>query len=113
DRNTMQPVWHTQVGPGSVVGGVLGSTAYDSTTQQVFGPISLPGYVWSLHADSGLPAWVTTGAGDPLHVSPVAVSNGVVYSLVTTGFVVAFLEQTGTLLAEMPLNPPGGTSLSL
>src|SRR5437763_10408375 len=34
DRTTMQPVWHAQVGPGSVVGGVLGSTAYDSAAGQ-------------------------------------------------------------------------------
>ena len=66
---------------------------------------------WS-HADSGVPAWVTAAAGDPIHWSPVAVSNGVVYSLATSGFVAAWLEQTGTPLAEVPLNQTGGTSLS-
>ena len=112
NRNTMQPVWHTQVGPGSALGGVLGSTAFDRATGRIVGPISVPGYVWSLDAASGLPAWVTAAAGDPVHFSPVAVSNGVVYSLATTGFVAAWLEQTGTPLAELPLNQPGGNSLS-
>jgi outer membrane protein assembly factor BamB len=112
DRSTMQSVWHTEVGPGTPVGGILGSTAYDATGQLLFGPISGP--VTSGHC-TPTPAFLR---GSPpvsairLHVSPVAVSNGVVYSLVTTGFVVAFHEQAGTLLTQMPLNPLGGSSLS-
>jgi polyvinyl alcohol dehydrogenase (cytochrome) len=113
DATTMAPAWHTQAGPGSVVGGILGSTAYDAATQQIVGPISAPGYIWSLHADSGLPAWATVAAADPAHLSPVAISNGVVYSLAASGLLEAWLEQTGTPLVELPLNRPGGTSLSL
>jgi polyvinyl alcohol dehydrogenase (cytochrome) len=103
DRATMKPAWHTQVGPGSVVGGVLGSTAYDAAAQQIVGPISLPGYIWSLDT-AGLPKWLTAAAADPVHLSPVAISNGVVYSVATGGFLEAWLEQTGTPLGEFPLN---------
>jgi len=110
DRTTMAPAWHTQIGPGSIVGGILGSTAYDSAAQQVVGPISLPGYIWSLDA-GGTPKWITAAALDPAHLSPVAISNGVVYSVATGGFLEAWLEKTGTPLGEFPLNNlPGGVS---
>jgi hypothetical protein len=65
DRTTMKPVWHAQVGPGSEVGGVIGSTAFDSAANQIAGPISAPGYVWSLQASTGTPKWVSVGLGDP------------------------------------------------
>lgn len=105
DRASMRSVWHTQVGAGSLVGGILGSTAFDASTGRVIGPVSLPGYLWSLNATNGLPNWITTGLLDVVHLSPVAVSNGVVYSVSTAGFLEAFLEATGTPLAERPLNP--------
>ena len=107
DRTTMQPVWHAQVGPGSVLGGVLGSTAYDSAADQIAGPISAPGYVWSVQASTGTPRWVSAGVGDPVHFSPVAISNGVVYSLLSGGFVGAWSEQTGVPLAQLSLSKPG------
>ena len=103
-RSDLSAVWHTQVGPGSAAGGILGSTAYDASSQQVTGPISAPGYVWSLDAGSGRLAWATAAAADPVHFSPVAVSNGVVYSLASSGFLVAWDEHTGVPLAQMPLN---------
>jgi polyvinyl alcohol dehydrogenase (cytochrome) len=106
DRDSMQQVWHTQIGPGSVVGGILGSTAFDAGSQQVVGPVSLPGYVWSVNAGTGTPGWVTAAAADPAHLSPVAISNGVVYSVASGGFLEAWLEQTGTPLIELPLNNP-------
>ena len=109
NRSDLSPAWHTQIGPGSVVGGILGSTAYDSSIHQVMGPISAPGYLWSLGAGTGTPTWVTAAAADPVHLSPVAVSNGVVYSLASAGFVAAWDEHTGVLLGEMPLNALGGS----
>ncbi|HWC37099.1 MAG TPA: PQQ-binding-like beta-propeller repeat protein [Acidimicrobiales bacterium] len=110
DRTTMQPVWHDQLGPGSVAGGVLGSTAYDSSADQIAGPISAPGYLWSVQGTTGARKWVTAGAGDPVHFSPVAISNGVVYSLVSSGFLGAWSEQTGLPLAQISLAKPGATS---
>jgi outer membrane protein assembly factor BamB len=50
-----------------------------------------------------------TQAGDAAHLAPVSISNGVVYSTAVSGFLVAWLEQTGTPLAELPLN---GSALS-
>jgi polyvinyl alcohol dehydrogenase (cytochrome) len=113
DRATLVPAWHTQVGPGSALGGILGSTAYDASTQQIVGPISVPGYVWSLQAGTGAPQWVTAAAADPIHWSPVAISNGVVYSVASGGFLEAWNEQTGVPLTELPLNQSDSSSTSL
>ncbi|HEX4539676.1 MAG TPA: PQQ-binding-like beta-propeller repeat protein [Acidimicrobiales bacterium] len=107
DRTTMQPVWHAQLGPGSVVGGVIGSTAYDSAANQIAGPITAPGYVWSVQASTGTPRWVSPGLADPVHFSPVAISSGVVYSLLSGGFIGAWSEQTGLPLAQLSLSKPG------
>lgn len=110
DATKMRPVWHTTVGAGSVLGGVLGSTAYDRAAGAVIGPLSVPGYLWSLSGARGTPNWVGTGGVDAAHLSPVAVSNGVVYSVASTGFLEAWLEATGTPLVALPLNavPPTG-----
>jgi polyvinyl alcohol dehydrogenase (cytochrome) len=110
DRTTMQPVWHDQLGPGTAAGGVLGSTAYDSSADQIAGPISAPGYLWSVQGSTGTTKWVTAGAGDPVHFSPVAISNGVVYSLVSSGFLGAWSEQSGVPLAQLSLAKPGSTT---
>lgn len=85
------------------MGGILGSTAYDGT--DVFGPITAPGYVWSADLSSGRPVvqWISPGVGDVAHFSPVATSEGVVYSANSTGFLDARLATTGTLLAHLPL----------
>ncbi|MHB8671508.1 MAG: outer membrane protein assembly factor BamB family protein [Acidimicrobiales bacterium] len=98
----------THVGPGAATGGILGSTAYDASSQRVFGPISVPGYVWSLDAGTGLPSWVSPGLADPIHFGPVAASNGVLYSVNSSGFLDAWLAATGVPLAHLPLNtvPP-------
>jgi polyvinyl alcohol dehydrogenase (cytochrome) len=97
-----------QLGPGSALGGILGSTAYDG--QNIYGPITVPGYLWSIGVVAGhlAPNWLSPGAADPVHWSPVAVSNGVVYSANSSGFLDARLGATGTLLAHLPLNalPP-------
>src|SRR5207253_3395322 len=48
-----------QIGPGSALGGIIGSTAYDG--QSVYGPITVPGYVWSAGFVAGhlAPNWVS------------------------------------------------------
>ena len=115
-RADLTTVWHTTVGPGSFVGGILGSTAYDGT--RVYGPITAPGYIWSLSANNGLPAWLTPGVADPIHWSAVAVSNGVVWSANSSGFLDGWLAKTGTPLAHAPLNalvpkPSSGVTYTL
>jgi polyvinyl alcohol dehydrogenase (cytochrome) len=111
-RADLSPVWHTTVGPGSAVGGILGSTAYDGA--RVYGPITAPGYIWSLNAKDGAPAWVTPGAADPIHWSAVAESNGVVWSANSGGFLDGWDAATGVPVAHLPLNSldpsPSGAS---
>src|SRR5206468_2571507 len=46
DRDSMRPVWQTSIGPGSAIGGVLGSTAYDG--RRVYGTDAADGGVWAL-----------------------------------------------------------------
>jgi outer membrane protein assembly factor BamB len=95
-------------GPSPPSSYILGSTAYDG--QAVYGPISAPGYLWSsgFFAGKPVPNWVSPGIADVVHFSPVAVSNGVVYSANSSGFLDARDASTGVLLAHLPLNviPP-------
>jgi polyvinyl alcohol dehydrogenase (cytochrome) len=110
DRATLKPVWHTTVGPSSAAGGIIGSTAFDAT--RIYGPNTLGGEVWSLdHA--GNIGWLSSEVG-PLAFSPVAVSNGVVYTADSGGFVTARDAATGVAHAELPLGAPsfGGVSIA-
>ena len=111
DRASMQPVWHATVGAGSAAGGILGSTAFDPAAGRVVGPATLPGYVWSLDASNGQLDWLAPGGVDPVQWSPVSLSNGVAYSVASTGFLEAWNESSGAPVAVLPLNPlpPGGS----
>ncbi len=101
DAKTMDPVWNTVVGPPSYFGGIVGSTAYDGSA--FYGPITIPGYLWSLDAGDGSHRWVAP-LGDGLHWGPpVAVANGVVYTVDFTGYLDAFDAETGVLLLKTPL----------
>src|SRR5438270_729604 len=51
DATTMAPVWKTPVGPPSDFGGIVGSTAVDSSG--IYGPITTGGYLWSLDTKGG------------------------------------------------------------
>jgi polyvinyl alcohol dehydrogenase (cytochrome) len=110
DRETLDPVWNTTVGPPSFVGGILGSTAYDGT--RVYGPNTPGGEIWALGLDGSM-AWLSLDA-DPVHFAPVAVANGVVYGNDMTGFLNARDAATGLVLARYPLGGPswGGVSIS-
>lgn len=99
-RANLSPIWDTQVGPGSAFGGVVGSTAVDQSN--VYGPNTVPGFMWALH-QSGQIAWVDPSA-DPLHYGPATVSNGVVYTEDSNGFMDCVEASTGVLLARIPLN---------
>jgi polyvinyl alcohol dehydrogenase (cytochrome) len=105
DTTTMKPVWNATLGVGSAAGGVLGSTAFDAATGRIAGPETLPGYLWSVTASSGQLEWLTPGGVDPVQWSPVSVSNGVAYSVASTGFLEAFNESNGVPLAVVPINP--------
>ncbi|MFL5887364.1 MAG: PQQ-binding-like beta-propeller repeat protein, partial [Thermoleophilaceae bacterium] len=101
DAQTMKPVRSQIVGPPSSVGGIVGSTAYDG--QSVYGPVTAPGYMWSLSTSNAALRWVAP-VGDGAHWGPpVAVANGVLYSVDFTGFLDAFDTRSGALLAKRPL----------
>jgi polyvinyl alcohol dehydrogenase (cytochrome) len=100
DAKTMEPVWTQIVGPPTAVGGIVGSTAYDGNA--IYGPITVPGYVWSLGLE-GSYRWAAP-VGDGAHWGEaVAVANGVVYTTDLTGFLDAYDARTGALLAKRPL----------
>src|SRR2546421_2251817 len=108
DAKTMKPVWQTPVGPPTAVGGIVGSTAV--ANGQIFGPITAPGYVWSLDAAAGLPKWLTP-IGDAAHWgNPVAVANGVVYTVDLRGFLDAYDAATGAPVLQFPLVAGGGSN---
>ena len=106
DGDTMKPEWTQIVGPPTAVGGIVGSTAHDGSS--VYGPITVPGYLWSISATGGAHRWFAP-VGDGAHWgNPVAMANGVVYTLDLTGSLDAYEARTGALLAKKPL-AVGGT----
>ena len=110
DRFALDPVWSTSVGPGSAIGGIVGSTAYDG--ERIYGTNALTGRVWALAPD-GQVAWSSMDAG-PLDVAPVAVANRVLYTVDPSGSVVARDAATGVVLKKLPLGQPsfGGVSVA-
>src|SRR4051794_34625884 len=109
-RASMRPAWSKMVGPGSAIGGILGSTAYDG--DRVYGNDTLDGQVWALGRD-GSSKWTSADPGT-LDFAPVSVSNGVLYSIGPAGFVAARDATTGRILAELPLGAPtfGGVAVA-
>jgi polyvinyl alcohol dehydrogenase (cytochrome) len=112
DRRTLKPVWNvTTAPPGTFVGGIVGSTAYDG--KRVYGPDTPSGEIWAVDAGAGSLAWASSD-GDPLHFGPVATGNGIVYSSDMGGNLTARESGTGAVLAKLPLGSPtwGGVSLA-
>ncbi|MEA2350218.1 MAG: hypothetical protein QOG41_2474 [Thermoleophilaceae bacterium] len=107
DARTMKPVWKQIVGPPGALGGIVGSTAHDG--HSVYGPITIPGYLWSLSADKGgAYRWLGPVADGAHWGPPVSVANGVVYTVDFQGFLDAFDARNGTLLTRRPLALGGG-----
>ncbi len=108
DRATMQPVWHTAIGPGSAVGGIIGSTAYDGS--RIYGADTVSGQVFALTNDGATP-WQSLDSGG-VHWSPTTIARGVLYTVDPAGFLTARDPATGTILAKLSLGGPsfGGAS---
>jgi polyvinyl alcohol dehydrogenase (cytochrome) len=108
DRQTLRPAWHTMIGPGSSVGGILGSTAYDG--ERIYGGDTLSGQVFGLTRAGGL-SWQSLDVGVQ-HYAPVTVANGVLYSVSPVGLLTARDPATGALLGTRFLGGPsfGGMS---
>jgi polyvinyl alcohol dehydrogenase (cytochrome) len=101
DARTMKPVWSQIVGPPSAVGGIVGSTAV--ADGQVFGPITVGGYLWSVDQAAGGRRWVAP-TGDGAHWgNPVSTANGVVYTVDFRGFLDAYDAKTGVPVLHRPL----------
>ena len=111
DAATMKGVASQIVGPPSSVGGIVGSTAYDG--ESVFGPVTAPGYLWSVRGADASFRWAAPVADGAHWGPPVAVANGVVYSVDLTGFLDAYDARTGTLLSKRPLALGGSGAQSL
>ena len=108
DRATMNPVWNTTVGPGGVLGGILGSTAYDGA--RIYGADTLDGAVFAL-TRGGSTAWSSFDSG-ALHLSAATIAHDVLYTVDPAGFLTARDPPTGAILAKLPLSAPsfGGVS---
>ncbi|MCW2991840.1 MAG: PQQ-like domain, partial [Solirubrobacterales bacterium] len=110
DRFNLTPKWSLPTGPPTpTVGGIVGSTAVDGA--RIYGPNTTGGESWALGVD-GTPAWVSTDGG-PLHFSPTAVADGVVYSNDMSGWLTARAARTGAVLAKLPLGSPSWAGVSL
>jgi polyvinyl alcohol dehydrogenase (cytochrome) len=101
NARTMKLDWRAPVGPPSAVGGIVGATAYDGTA--VYGPITAPGYLWSLRPKEGTPRWFSPIADGAHWGNPVAVANGVVYIVDLKGFFDAYDAATGAPLLHRPM----------
>jgi polyvinyl alcohol dehydrogenase (cytochrome) len=111
DRATLLPAWAALVGLPGQSGGVIGSTAWDGSA--LYGPDTVGGEVWSISPLLGTPRWLAFDS-DAMHVNPVSVANGVVYSSNSDGFLVARDARTGATLARLPLGAPalGGVAIA-
>jgi polyvinyl alcohol dehydrogenase (cytochrome) len=109
-RSTMTPAWSQTVGPGSAVGGIIGSTAYDG--QRIYGPVTPAGEQWALGRDGGVD-WLSSDGG-PLHLSPTSVANGVVYTPDGSGVLTLREASTGAILDKVPLGAmtDGGVAIA-
>lgn len=98
DAETMQPVWRSLVGPPSLIGGIVGSTAWDG--KAIYGPVTIPPRLWSLDMAGGL-RWETQLHSQNSHYGPpVAVANGVVYTVDQAGNLDALDAETGAILLQ-------------
>jgi polyvinyl alcohol dehydrogenase (cytochrome) len=100
DRATLEPVWSTTVGPGGLLGGILGSTAVDDG--RIYGADTIDGQVFALGHDGAM-QWESPDAGG-LHVSATTIANGVLYTPDASGFLNARDPETGAVLAKLPLD---------
>lgn len=95
DRETMEPVWVTPVGPGHFWGGITGATAYDG--ERIYGG-TVWGQLFALDKADGSVAWMTSSQDAVVHMAHTQVANGVVYSADGKGNVGGWDAATGAPL---------------
>jgi polyvinyl alcohol dehydrogenase (cytochrome) len=111
DSRTMNRVWSRRMSTtaGHPFLDTLSSTAYDG--RRIYGQ-SDDGQVMALNP-SGTRRWVTPPSGSA-NYSPVAVADGVVYSIRSEGSLIARRAGTGAILRRIPLGSPswGGVAVA-
>jgi len=102
DPVTMEPVWKQIMGVPSLVGGIVGTAAYDGTSLYV--PHSIAGYLASLDRGTGSPNWISPSADGVHWGNPVTSANGVIYTVDLKGFLDAYDAGTGAPLLHRPMS---------
>ncbi len=112
DRFTGERVWHTTLGVGTPIGGVMGSAAYANgrifvtTNTSVVGtsrfdPVPATGIAYALDASTGEPVWqVNLDAGA---FGGTAVANGLMYFVTWNGVLRVLDSDTGDVLHTVPV----------
>lgn len=95
----LEGAWQSIWGPAQPFGGV--STAYDGT--QIVGGGAPPGHLYSIDKADGALRWVSPIADGAHYGIPVAVANGVAYSVDLKGFLDAVDTSTGAPLLHRPV----------
>jgi polyvinyl alcohol dehydrogenase (cytochrome) len=110
DPNTLKPVWNAMTGPPTpVVGGIVGSTAYDG--KKVYGPNTSDGQTWAIDGTNGSFKWTSNDA--PAKFNATSTANGVVWTNDAGGALVGRDAASGVVLGRFPLGAPswGGVAI--
>lgn len=108
--DTSKAVWKQIMGVPSLVGGIVGTAAFDGTGLYV--PHSIGGYLASLDRSTGAPKWIAPTA-DAVHWgNPVASANGVLYTVDLKGFIDAYDAGTGAPLLHRPMQLGANTGVA-
>jgi outer membrane protein assembly factor BamB/plastocyanin len=103
DAASMKRVWKTELGPPSLIGGIVGATAYDG--KGIYGPTTVPAQLWSVDPESGARRWQFPMPGPANYGNMVAVANGVAYTTNGNGYLSARDTDTGATLLDVPVMP--------
>jgi polyvinyl alcohol dehydrogenase (cytochrome) len=110
DTATMKARWRRSVGPPTpLVGGIVGSPAFDG--RRVYGPTTYPPTIWALDR-TGTLAWQSEVDAAYHYGPPVAVSNGVAYSVDFNGNLDAWNTATGEQILSRPMSEGSRTDSS-
>jgi len=97
----MSGAWQSTLGAPSSVGGIVGTAA--AADGNIVGPMTVPGYLWSVSQATGNVNWVTPTA-DAVHWGEaVSTANGVAYTVDTKGFLDAYDAKTGVPVLHRPI----------
>jgi polyvinyl alcohol dehydrogenase (cytochrome) len=110
DAGTMERVWTQVLGAPTLIGGIVGSTAYDG--RAIYGPNTAPGYMWSTRKDDGAIRWM--GPHLPGYGNPTSVANGVAYTSDQGGILSGYTTRDGeqVLSHSLPAGSQGGVSIA-